>query len=31
MPKCDYCGAEVYLPYKCKYCGGIFCAEHHLP
>lgn len=31
MARCEYCGKEVYLPYKCKYCGGIFCAEHHLP
>lgn len=31
MAKCDYCGKEVYLPYRCKYCGGTFCVEHHLP
>jgi len=30
--KCDYCGEEIEgLPYKCKYCGGIFCVKHHLP
>jgi len=31
VAKCDYCGKEVYLPYRCKYCGGLFCVEHHLP
>lgn len=31
MAKCDVCGREEYLPYKCKYCGGTFCAEHRLP
>ncbi|MCD6493116.1 MAG: rhomboid family intramembrane serine protease [Archaeoglobaceae archaeon] len=29
--KCDVCGKEVYLPFKCKYCGGTFCSEHRLP
>lgn len=30
--KCDYCGREIKgLPYRCKYCGGTFCVEHHLP
>ena len=31
MPYCQYCGKETYLPFKCKYCGGIFCSEHRLP
>ena len=31
MPKCEYCGKEVLLPFKCPYCGGLFCAEHRLP
>ncbi|MCD6369486.1 MAG: hypothetical protein J7L38_06810 [Thermoproteales archaeon] len=31
MVRCDYCGKEVALPFKCKYCGGRFCVEHHLP
>lgn len=31
MARCDYCGREVALPYRCKYCGGLFCVEHHLP
>ena len=29
--KCQYCGEEVVLPFKCAYCGGFFCAEHRLP
>lgn len=29
--ECQYCGREVYLPFKCPYCGGYFCAEHRLP
>jgi membrane associated rhomboid family serine protease len=31
VAKCDICGKEEYLPFKCKYCGGTFCAEHRLP
>ncbi len=31
MVKCEYCGKETSLPYKCKYCGGVFCVEHILP
>lgn len=32
MVKCSYCGEDVEgLPYKCKYCGGVFCVWHHLP
>lgn len=29
--KCDYCGKEEVLPFKCQYCQGLFCAEHRLP
>jgi Zn-dependent protease len=29
--KCQYCGKEVVLPFKCAYCGDFFCAEHRLP
>ncbi len=25
------CGAKEFLPYKCSYCGGVFCGEHRLP
>jgi len=31
MAKCDFCGKEVAYPYKCRYCGGIFCEDHRLP
>lgn len=29
--KCQKCGKEVFLPFKCPYCGGYFCPEHRLP
>lgn len=29
--KCDKCGTEIFLPFKCQYCDGYFCAEHRLP
>jgi hypothetical protein len=30
--KCDYCKkVSDELPYKCKFCGGIFCSDHRLP
>jgi len=29
---CEYCGNEIgYLPFKCKYCGSIYCNKHRLP
>jgi Zn-dependent protease len=31
MVKCDYCGKDEYMPFRCKYCGGYFCSEHRLP
>ena len=31
MPKCEYCDKEIFLPFKCPYCGGYFCSEHRLP
>lgn len=31
MAKCDVCGREEVLPYRCSYCGGVFCSEHRLP
>ncbi len=31
MVACDYCGKDEYMPFRCKYCGGYFCAEHRLP
>ena len=30
--KCDFCGEETgVMPFRCKFCGGKFCAEHRLP
>ncbi|MEM2017010.1 MAG: AN1-type zinc finger domain-containing protein [Nitrososphaerota archaeon] len=29
--KCSVCGRDELLPFKCKYCGEYFCAEHRLP
>ncbi|MFP4590965.1 MAG: rhomboid family intramembrane serine protease [Halobacteriales archaeon] len=31
MARCDRCGAEVTMPYRCRYCGGQYCSEHRLP
>jgi len=29
--KCQKCGQETFLPFRCQYCGGYFCSEHRLP
>ncbi|NWG10626.1 hypothetical protein HXY33_02580 [Candidatus Bathyarchaeota archaeon] len=29
--KCQKCGTEAFLPFKCLYCGEYFCSEHRLP
>ena len=31
MGACDFCGRNEDLPFRCRYCGGKFCAAHHLP
>jgi len=32
VARCDYCHKQIIgLPYNCRYCGGTFCVEHHLP
>lgn len=31
MARCDVCGREVTLPFKCRYCGGTYCTDHRLP
>jgi len=31
MVQCEVCGKQVDLPFRCNYCGGLFCAEHRLP
>jgi len=29
--RCEKCGKEEVLPFKCAYCGRYHCAEHRLP
>ncbi len=29
--RCQVCGKKVTLPFRCSYCGGLFCEEHRLP
>ena len=29
--KCNECGSEVVLPFKCNYCGSYFCGDHRIP
>ena len=29
--ECEKCGIKDALVFHCNYCGGYFCAEHHLP
>ena len=29
--KCQKCAREIFLPFRCPYCGGYFCSEHRLP
>ena len=31
MGRCEICGKEIDIPFKCAYCGGYFCYEHHIP
>ncbi|HVP96297.1 CAP domain-containing protein [Methanoregula sp.] len=31
MPRCEFCGKNVALPFHCQYCGKNFCDEHRLP
>lgn len=32
MVNCSYCKRPIEgLPYRCKYCGKVYCVEHHLP
>jgi len=28
---CADCGKKVVMPYKCKFCGNVFCDDHRLP
>jgi membrane associated rhomboid family serine protease len=29
--KCWICGREDHLPFKCRFCGKVFCSQHRLP
>lgn len=29
--KCWICGREDYMPFKCRFCGKVFCSQHRLP
>lgn len=29
--KCYKCGKRAIMPYKCKFCGGLYCDNHRLP
>lgn len=29
--KCDKCRKELFLPFRCQFCGGSFCSDHRLP
>ena len=31
MVKCDKCGVETYMPFRCNYCRSYFCEQHRLP
>lgn len=31
MVECQVCGEDVLLPFRCSYCSGYFCPDHHLP
>lgn len=31
VPKCEYCRAEVTVPFQCSFCGQYFCEIHRLP
>ena len=29
--RCEFCGTEEAIPFKCRYCEGTFCSAHRLP
>ncbi|MGD6806663.1 MAG: AN1-type zinc finger domain-containing protein [Candidatus Bathyarchaeia archaeon] len=29
--KCQACGTETMMPFRCPFCGGQFCSAHRLP
>jgi len=28
---CGMCGDQVTMPFKCKFCSGLYCSKHRLP
>ena len=28
---CGFCAAQVTMPFRCKFCGGVFCDQHRMP
>src|SRR5215831_20054444 len=31
LERCAICSAEEFIPYICRYCGGVHCVYHRLP
>ena len=31
MGICAACSESISMPFKCKFCNGLFCGEHRLP
>jgi len=31
MAKCSECDREISMPFRCKFCGELFCSQHRLP
>jgi len=31
IARCEYCGEEVILPFRCSLCNRYYCPEHRLP
>ncbi len=31
MAQCSYCGESEQMPFRCKFCKGVFCSSHRLP
>ncbi|HJS68195.1 MAG TPA: AN1-type zinc finger protein, partial [Nitrososphaera sp.] len=29
--RCELCGTDEAIPFKCRYCEGVFCSVHRLP
>ncbi len=28
---CGMCGDQVTMPFKCKFCKGLYCSKHRMP